>query len=303
MKHPIRELKRIISQFFETEYWYRWRKWDYYYFDDEIGKYVKNGKCVARDYLTCTWDGEGDILGMMRLKIEHMYYNLKKYGNQADFYLDSYNVLEKGTENDKALCLSWILNEYDLKKEEDLCHYVTRREFGNGNFANLFPYKYEENCTKYLAHEYVKGKPDHWSLVTKEKDEGYIYKELNDEIVDNINVNTAEGKEIAEGIIREFHSVNVPVIEYNKLSKELKPCVRGLRRVLTELLYCRHLVKKLYEIDDTNDKYFNMWKDIEDEELRSQKLRESMELYKKDRYELYHRLADLMAEHGRGWWD
>ena len=99
-----RKIKRIVSQFFETEWWYRWRKWDYYWFDDDVNKYVKNGKCKAGDYLTSTWDGEGDILMMMRLKIEHQFYNLKHHGNQLDFYLDSYNINKFGTDEDKLLC-------------------------------------------------------------------------------------------------------------------------------------------------------------------------------------------------------
>ena len=88
-----KEIKRIISQFIETEYWYRFRRLPSYWYDDEENIYSPlKEKIPARDWLTRTWDGENDILDIMRLKIEHMFWNLKKHGAQAYFYLDSGNL-------------------------------------------------------------------------------------------------------------------------------------------------------------------------------------------------------------------
>ena len=88
-----KEIKRIISQFIETEYWYRFRRLPSYWYDDEENIYSPlKEKIPARDWLTRTWGGENDILDIMRLKIEHMFWNLKKHGAQAYFYLDSGNL-------------------------------------------------------------------------------------------------------------------------------------------------------------------------------------------------------------------
>ena len=88
-----RKIKRIISQFIETEFWYRFRRLPSYWYDDEQNNYSPlKEKIPARVWLTRTWDGENDILNMMRVKVEHMFWNLKRYGNQAYFYLDSCNL-------------------------------------------------------------------------------------------------------------------------------------------------------------------------------------------------------------------
>ena len=71
-----RKIKRVISQFIETEYWYRFRQLPSFWYDDKQNIYSPlNEKIPARDWLTRTWDGENDILDIMRLKIEHMFWN------------------------------------------------------------------------------------------------------------------------------------------------------------------------------------------------------------------------------------
>ena len=112
-----KEIKRIISQFIETEYWYRFRRLPSYWYDDEENIYSPlKEKIPARDWLTRTWDGENDILNIMRLKIEHMFWNLKKHGVQAYFYLDSGNLesqyREHVPESDKQWAVEQIFNTY-----------------------------------------------------------------------------------------------------------------------------------------------------------------------------------------------
>lgn len=112
-----KEIRRIISQFIETEYWYRFRRLPSYWYDDEQNLYSPlKEKIPARDWLTRTWDGENDILDMMRLKIEHMFWNLKKHGAQAYFYLDSGNLessyREHVPESDKQWAVEQIFNTY-----------------------------------------------------------------------------------------------------------------------------------------------------------------------------------------------
>lgn len=112
-----RKIKRILSQFIETEYWYRFRRLPSYWYDDEENIYSPlKEKIPARDWLTRTWGGENDILDIMRLKIEHMFWNLKEHGCQAYFYLDSGNLESPYRahvpENDRKWAIDQIFHKY-----------------------------------------------------------------------------------------------------------------------------------------------------------------------------------------------
>ena len=53
-----RKIKRIISQFIETEYWYRFRKLPSYWYDDEQNIYSPlKEKILARDWQSKLWIG------------------------------------------------------------------------------------------------------------------------------------------------------------------------------------------------------------------------------------------------------
>ena len=90
---------------------------------------------------------------------------------------------------------------------------------------------------------------------------------------------------------------------YAKLSPYIKSKARGLRRNLVELLHFRHMLKKLINMSDTDDKYFSMWDNVKDPDEKSKKLEESITLYRQDRKNLYHEIAEYMAENGDSWWD
>lgn len=109
-KNIFKEIKRISSQFIETEYWYRFRKFPGFWYDDEENIYSPLKETIpARNWLTCTWDGENDILNIMQLKIEHMFWNLKKYGCHAYFYLDSINLESEYRQNIPEADLQWAV--------------------------------------------------------------------------------------------------------------------------------------------------------------------------------------------------
>ena len=69
------------------------------------------------------------------------------------------------------------------------------------------------------------------------------------------------------------------------------------------MLHLRHLIKKLYALEDTNDEYMNMWQNEKDEDKRLMLFKQSNKKFMKDRKRLYHEIAEFMAEEGRGWWD
>lgn len=290
---PFRELKRIISQFIETEYWYRFRKIPYSYFDDygsnATSKYIwKHNR--ARDILTCTWDGEGDIMQMMLLKIEHQFYNLKHYGAQADFYFDSHNIVEHGTREDKLWAFNKIIeeNKFENVKPKDRRYNFHHIEDNKISFVldgkkelvlELDPNAVEPNS--YFWYMIEKGKEEIKSISN--------FNEIEDWVIDTVICNE--------------HTVHIKVEEYKNLSDGLKPYARGNRRTLTQLLHLRHLIKKLYALEDTNDEYMNMWQNEENEDKRQVLLKQSMEKFMEDRKRLYHEIAEFMAEEGRGWWD
>ncbi len=133
-----KKIKRTISQFIETEYWYRFRKLPSYWYDDEQNIYSPlKEKIPARDWLTRTWDGENDILDIMRLKIEHIFWNLKKHGNQAYFYLNSCDLESKYRENipetDKQWAIDQIFDKYfsGIKPKYSSWNHSFSEEFHN----------------------------------------------------------------------------------------------------------------------------------------------------------------------------
>lgn len=292
-----RTIKRHISQWVETEYWYRFRKVSFFWFDDETNKYVER-KERARELTTITWDGDKDILGMMLLKIDHMFYNLKHYAAQANFYLDSHNILEHGTLDDKIWAFHEILKEYEWSsstKNKDWQNSQFNFVLDDGAHENRFVYDFDVNDKPlyYVRRwntdntvEYFYGPKGH--LIPLDK---------------GLNVQDKTCLAIIEGVIRHVYSVNIPVTEYNRLSAGLKPYARGNRRTLTDLLHLRHMVKKLYIMEDTDDKYVNMWDKIKDPDEQHEQLIKAEKLYDQDRQDLYRSIADHMATNGRGWWD
>ena len=292
-----RTIKRHISQWVETEYWYRFRKVSFFWFDDETNKYVEH-KERARELTTITWDGDKDILGMMLLKIDHMFYNLKHWAAQANFYFDSHNILEHGTLDDKIWAFHEILKEYEWsssKKNKDWQNSQFNFVLDDGAHENRFIYGYDAggNPLYYVRRwntdrtvEYFYGHKNHLNALNKGLD---------------VQNKTCLG--IIEGVINYVHSVNIPVTEYHKLSAGLKPYARGNRRTLTDLLHLRHMVKKLYLMEDTDDKYFKMWDKIKDPDEQHEQFIKAEKLYDQDRQDLYRSIADYMAANGRGWWD
>lgn len=370
---PFRELKRIISQFFETEYWYRFRKTPHYYFNDETQKYELSkydGK--ARDTITSTWNGDSDILGIMILKVEHMIHNLKKYSMHANFYVNAHHFFEEGaSEKDKYIfakqvlencekhpkdyyfCFDrtefwtdkewtkvvnkkslkfnkwagfknswWIGNEEVDKSISDsgIVHYYLyhSEEFDGWGFSTAWGI--EKTYDKQIPPETIPEKRKQYYVNFNEPDLGHEeapqYKTKKTENVTyfpscytwtNIQ-KIVNDKNIKIDVIKSFltgvQTMDVSDMKvYSKLSPYIKSKATGLRRNLTELLHLRHLLKKLRSMSDTDDKYYNMWGSVKDPDERFKKLEESIDLYRKDRADLYNEVFKLMSDKGDGWWD
>lgn len=331
MSNIFREIKRHIEQFIETEYWYRFRKIGYPWFDDfgndATHKYKWN-YVRAREHITCTWEGEKDILDMMRLKIEHMFWNLKHYGNVSPCYIRSKTILEIGTPQDKVIAAQRIVAKYDFgykTKQNDWysdfhkewwtdmeCEVHSpkpTRKYKYHSYINKIPFGIDNDIEYFLVHDNCfdgYGWSGGWSIESEDrKGENFYFPSCYrfsdiQKLLDDKGVKI----DLVEGLIKLNHSVDLnPSEDLRKLSPLLREQVEGERQTLVDLLQLRHYIKKLSSLDYTDDKYFNMWKDIKDEDEKRKKMEESDELYISDRKELYHKITDLMIERGMGWWD
>lgn len=90
IKSPFWSISYNIKRYFEIKYWYWWRDTTRMWFNDETNKWEKGSKMTAKDTIRCWWGAEADLLDIMLLKIDHMYYKIKKDGHHLWQYLDSY---------------------------------------------------------------------------------------------------------------------------------------------------------------------------------------------------------------------
>lgn len=370
-----KELIRIVSSFVETEYWYRFRKTPHYYLNDDTQKYEPSKYDKrARDTLTCTWNGDSDILQMALLKTEHMFYNLKKHSYHQYFYVDSFRFFEDGaTDSDRALFARQVLDNYEKSpKKYEYCWNFNRKEFFSDRKLSKTVSKKTRKYNKYVGFEnswwignedvdksisdselvhyylYHHDMFDGWGWQTTwgikrtfdeqippseipEKRKQYYLNlddpDLGHEEAPQYRVKKTEDvtyfpscytwKDIQK--IVDDKGIKIDVLKsfltgaqtmlvddmkvYAKLSPYIKSKARGLRRNLVELLHFRHMLKKLIYMSDTDDKYYQMWDSIKDPDEKSKKLYEAEELYRQDRKNLYHEIAEYMAENGDSWWD
>ena len=313
-----RELDRLVDQFLEREYWYSFRRIPYM---DEFDGEVYRGRNEALDTTNCTWDGEKDILGMMELKLSHMIFNLRKYGMQSDMYIDSY-----------LLTKEYCTNENDIKWAADK---VIKNHFGPhvNDYKNTFGDKVDENdyinrlwlgsvesdepgknTIKYFLSEYhtpVKTYNCIESATVMPSEEGsqWVYdtiKELDkldlyeaQKVIEEKNIGIDN---IIDSCIYFEYSLDVDWKDYKVLSPEMIKNIRGNIIGIRQLWQLRKYVKKLMALEDTNDKYMDMWQHAP-EDQRSDLLKKSCEVFMEDRKQLYKDIFDLMNEHGRSWWD
>lgn len=372
---PFRELKRIISQWIETEYWYRFRKMPHHYFNDETQKYeLSKYDNTARDITTCTWNGDSDILQMALLKTDHMFYNLKNYSHHQYFYVNAYRFFEEGaTDSDRNIFAKQVLDTREKNPEQYKYDWsFNRKEFYSDKELRETVTKKDRKHKKYVGFEnswwigneevnksisdsglihyylYHNDMFDGWGWTTtwgikrtydeqippseipKEKKQYYLNLDepgLGHEEAPQYRTKTKESVTYFPSCytwtdiqkIVDDKGIKINVLEsfligaqtmlvddmkvYAKLSPYIKSKARGLRRVLVELLHFRHMLKKLINMSDADDKYFSMWDNVKDPKKKRKKLEESIDLYRQDRKNLYHEIAEFMAENGDSWWD
>lgn len=113
-----KKVKRTIEQFFEREYWYNHRKISHFWYDEDDKKwqdssYPKN----ARTVMNCTWEGEWDLWCSMLLKLDHMFWNLKKYGIESNYYFYSRDIDKYANDSDKRILAKKVIQSSLFDKD------------------------------------------------------------------------------------------------------------------------------------------------------------------------------------------
>lgn len=121
IKSPFRSIVYRIKGYFEMKYWYWWRDTTTLWYNEDTKKWEKSSKATAKDTIRSWWGADSDLLDMMLLKIDHMYYKIKKDGNHLWQYLDAYVFNEDyATPSDREWALKKSLKSFlDPKLAKD----------------------------------------------------------------------------------------------------------------------------------------------------------------------------------------
>lgn len=316
MFKPFTEIKRIISQHFEINYWYKKRKINSLWYDEDDKKWYKSSHLTrARDITASTWEGEDDILNMMLLRVDHMFWNLKKYGIEKNYYIYGNDVIKYGTKEDKRFLINEALKE-TFKTESRVYVFDGNIDLGKlGITRCMFFLNYNKN-TLVLTCTYKKDKTVENIVIEKWKvnDEDFGAIALNVDLsysssFQNIKnmyniVPHLESTFLDDIILSQLEasiSYSFPIPEVHKLSKKLREHAIGNFVKCKDLLHLRHLIKNILKINDLNPVY-NTWQNVKDTE-KQQKIEECAKLFKNDRKQACRRLADFIAEKALNWWD
>lgn len=311
MKRNIfKEVKRIISQWVETEYWYRWRV---VYRD---GKYKER----AFENLNDTWNGHNTLLKSQILKVEHMMYNLRKYGNEVESYIDSPDFLKYGDELDKAWGYLYVVEQirtrdskipfwcggryYISYVKDEQKWYVEDRIY-----VKTIPASELKHPMSSLSID-ENGEPVftpcdkdvyRWETVATFDDVSDLRKFMEENDVANFKDN----------LIMYEQSIHIAPKDYHNISEPLRSHIRGNRQKLRDLWHYRKLLKQLNEMDFSFSEPYNSkmdeivrkyGNDI-NKRKRDAAVEALVEEYNNDRRKIMRQIEDLWIERSEYWWD
>lgn len=322
MLKMFRYLKRIISQFFERSYWYGNRKITKLWFDEDTNKwenvaYPKN----ARNIMNSTWEGESDIWYTVLLKLDHMFWDLKKYGFEKDYYFFKNDIIKYGTKEDKRFLITGALKEA-FKELNEIWIF-------DGNI-NLSPTE-TQGCFFYLTYDknklnlicaYKKEKEkekerektivESWKIENDDFGSLAVKTDLNyskafKSFLDDLNIETVVKISYLADIILESLDVatyfNFAIKDINKISKQLRKYAAGNFVKCRDILHLRHLIKNLMRVSEDDTKYDYLWKNVKDNDQKLLAIEESSRRYNEDRREAYKKVMNFMCEKSLTWWD
>ena len=302
------EIARIIDQFLETEYFFRFRK--------EKNSYQRNLWA-----LNDTWSGGLSMLGFMEIKCRQMYHSLRKYSYHTSRMIDGYALLDKSISYDEKL--PFIRRSILEFLGSDSNKYFIGNITDKNSESNIGSYYLIKDLDKvrirYYIEKAVVGKTTkiiaNWeTLETEEKQD---YKE---ETVKTSDLIEANPDSIIEAVIKfcnnkeidiakaflSFEAFEIKPDEYIKLSDKLKSLVRGTTISLHEIWTFRKLLRKYMDLSDDSDCYKEKWSEvyaIKDDKERSKAFEKLYNEYKKDKYNAGMEAMKYFIEHQENWID
>lgn len=316
-----------IKRHFKRNYFFFSKKIKEYYYDETTGTYFldKKDKTRAKDILSCWWNGDNGILNVMILKIEQMFFEIKKNGNHSYNYVMSQSVL--GNDKDKNWALSKVLTKMNKTHKKEFITNVDCEESDSG-LKHIYLVDEDKMFKVYEKTDEVinpKKIPKNKKLYTIEGLDSTVspskiksveapqYKTKNSIMVfecDRLDqamrfFHIEYNVNLIDKLLLNQQSFEVGVKDYCLISKELKSEIYGQRNTLKELLHLRRLVKNIKRIETFYPwemKEFNNWDTMTYEEKKDALIVSEKKFLNKRR-EAYRKVADFMSDLGGQWWD
>lgn len=323
-----RELKRIISQFVECEYWFRFRSKKIVCEDYRGKKYIRREYNALK--LADTWNGDDSIFNIVDMKLSHMLYNLRKYGCESESYLDSGAIIAYGTEQDKKIIWDSIIRQM-MNFSNEGCTYIDVFDFSEKMYGKE---------SKKGAYFKVSTIPlsSQKNLLYLEDWDGYdssgVYSCLFEVIRDKEKIHDDDCLYVKNlrSLIKEYensyfsavdsftyendtekflihHAIDIPVELWKKLSPQLMKHIRGSRHKLHSLWNFRKMLRdyraKCEELDDSAeyDKEFEKASKIKNEVERYKAFDFLLEKHYEKKKEIMRQISDYFVEESEKWWD
>lgn len=299
-KHLFREVKRIASQFFETEHWYRWRKF---------------GDRRAVSVLNDTWNGNSALLNWQIMKVEHMMHNLHKYGNESPLYISSFDVLRLGDH---------LTNDYIIDKIARHCMANPgERKYIDDNYFVSFESKqsswtlwrreldhtipYQKIPKKDRLYKVEFGQSFTFDTVPIDKN---VYRFVEEDSWEHLSEAAAylQAKNINfyEKLIENEQSIYLELKDLNRIHPALKEAIRGNIPKYRQLWQYRKLIRKLqteFDWDEPWHSKVDATLEIEDGEAKRAELEKIWQEFKDWRMSVLIEIAELWNKYSDSWWD
>lgn len=269
MGNCLKELKRIVEDFFTTEYWYRFRK------NKEYGRNAA--------LLSDSCGGSSTFINWQIAKIEHTYHNIRKHSIRTLCYIDSSTFLDKCNEDDKKLIIKYLQEEALDDKEFHWC-------------GGKFYYTFEKD--KWMILKSERDNPFREVFASWDDMVAWADKNIADEEYSFIDT-----------VIKNAISIDISPSDLYKFSDNIKNNLRGKRQVLHNLANYRRLLKKLDKLDfpysepwvSKLDEIYENYKD--DSCLRRKALYDLFEEFKSHRMNILMEIAQFWNEKCDQMWD
>lgn len=278
IKNFFSEARRITSQFFETEFFYRWRKISFYH-KNKDGK-IKKSSYMVLEHLNNTWDLDKSILDIVEDKIFHAYVNIRRYGDTQSRYLHLNDILEHGNRES----INWAFYKQFCMNDEKETKFCIK--CGDTNITFL----------KTISDDFLIKVAD-WD------NDIWVYNRPSIRMLLN-TLHKIGFKDIIEKNLFFNRTIDVDVTDYKYLGN-LKDYLQGRIITLHQIYQFRKMIRKLKDFDDTPE---NLEEEkrifcIQEADKRKSEY-DNFEKTKMNRKKDFARkIADFWVEKSPSWWD